>query len=139
VVFAKIRLHRCACAIACATGTVAAAAWLASARAAPAGEADVVGATADCDAKNVCRFTVTLRHADTGWDHYADRWQVLSESGDVLATRVLQHPHVDEQPFTRTLAGVALPAEVRRVRIRAHDSVHGEGGAEVVVDLPRGG
>jgi len=103
-----------------------------------AGDADIVAAEATCDASQVCRFAVTVRHADAGWDHYANRWQVLSESGEVLATRVLRHPHVKEQPFTRDLRGVEIPAEIRRVRIRARDSVHGEGGAEVVVELPGG-
>lgn len=103
--------------------------------AARAGEADVVAATAECDARRACRFSVTVRHADTGWEHYADAWEVLSEAGEVLATRVLRHPHVNEQPFTRQLAGVKIPAGVERVRIRARDSVHADGGAEVVVEL----
>ena len=102
---------------------------------AQAGEADVVAATAECDAQRVCRFSVTIRHADTGWEHYADAWQVAMESGEVLATRVLRHPHVNEQPFTRQLAGVKVPAGVERVRILAHDKVHDEGGAEVIVEL----
>jgi hypothetical protein len=54
-----------------------------------------------------------------------------------LGTRVLYHPHVDEQPFTRSLGGVRIPAEVTSVILRAHDSVHGAGGREVVVELPR--
>jgi hypothetical protein len=33
---------------------------------------------------------------------------------------------------------VKVPQEIRRVRIRAHDSVHEDGGAEVVVELSRG-
>ena len=56
--------------------------------------------------------------------------------GMVLANRVLLHPHVGEQPFTRSLAGVRLPDGLRRVAIRAHDSVHGYGGVEMTVDLP---
>jgi len=103
-----------------------------------AGEADVVAAEASCDGESVCRFSVTIRHADEGWDHYADHWQVLTESGEILATRVLRHPHVNEQPFTRNLPGVKVPGEIRRVRIRAHDSVHEDGGTEVVVELSRG-
>ena len=103
-----------------------------------AGEADVVAAEASCDGGSVCRFSVTVRHTDEGWEHYADRWQVLTESGEILATRVLRHPHVNEQPFTRDLPGVKVPGEIRRVRIRAHDSVHEDGGTEVVVELSRG-
>jgi len=80
---------------------------------------------------------VTLRHADTGWDHYANRWEVLAPDGRVLATRVLVHPHVHEQPFTRSLSGVRIPAEYTWVRVRAHDLLHGYGGREVTLSVPR--
>ena len=100
-----------------------------------AGQADVLDATAQCDAARVCRLEVTVRHADAGWDHYADAWEVLAPDGRVLGTRTLLHPHVGEQPFTRTLDGVAVPAGLDHVRIRAHDSVHGFGGMEVRLPL----
>lgn len=100
-----------------------------------AGEADVVGAEARKSAGGAYSFDVTLRHADEGWDHYADAWDVLGPDGTVLATRVLYHPHVDEQPFTRSLSGVKIPAGVTDVTIRAHDKLHGYGGAELVVEL----
>jgi len=80
-------------------------------------------------------FDVTVQHKDTGWEHYADAWDVLSPAGEVLATRVLAHPHVDEQPFTRSLSGVELPADVMVVHLRAHDLVHGYCGKEVIVNL----
>ena len=99
------------------------------------GEADVTELTADRDDAGTYTFSVTVRHQDTGWDHYADRWEVLAPDGTVLATRVLHHPHVDEQPFTRSLRGVAVPDDVGRVTARARDSVHGYGGAEVAIDL----
>jgi hypothetical protein len=103
--------------------------------AAAAGEADVVVARATCNAERICLFTVTVRHADTGWRHYADRFEVIGPDDTVLGTRVLQHPHVHEQPFTRTLAGVEIPPGVERVTVRAGDSVHAYGGrtAEVVL------
>jgi hypothetical protein len=101
-----------------------------------AGLADVLSASADC-ASSVCTFSVTVRHEDEGWRHYADSWEVVAPDGRVLATRSLQHPHVDEQPFTRELRGVEVPSNVTSVRIRAHDSVHGFGGREVVVQLGR--
>ena len=83
------------------------------------------------------RFDVTLEHADTGWDHYADGWEVMSPAGDVLGKRVLAHPHVDEQPFTRSLSGVRIPQGVNTVTIRAHDSVHGYNNEMFEVDLTR--
>jgi hypothetical protein len=79
---------------------------------------------------------VTVRHADTGWDHYANRWEVLGPQGQILATRTLFHPHVSEQPFTRSLSGVAIPRTTTWVRIRAHDLVHGAAGREVTVSVP---
>jgi hypothetical protein len=105
---------------------------------AAAGEADVVSARARCSAERVCEFTVTLRHADEGWRHYADRFEVLGPGGEPLATRELRHPHVNEQPFTRSLEGVQIPAGVSAVRLRARDSLHGFGGAEleVAIEVP---
>ncbi|MCB9957238.1 MAG: hypothetical protein H6843_01350 [Rhodospirillaceae bacterium] len=102
-----------------------------------AGEADVLDASIDPDGRGTYRITVTVRHADTGWDHYADAWDVLAPDGTVLATRTLFHPHVDEQPFTRSLSGVEIPADIAQVTLRAHDSVDGYGGAELTVDVPR--
>ena len=104
------------------------------ASASQAGLADVLSASASC-AASVCSFSVTLRHADEGWSHYANAWEVLLPDGSVLATRVLEHPHVEEQPFTRELRGVRVPPDVTSVRIRARDSVHGYGGREVVIPL----
>ncbi|MCB1876807.1 MAG: hypothetical protein KDH88_12610 [Chromatiales bacterium] len=102
-----------------------------------AGEADVVAVQTGREAAGSYRFDVTLRHTDEGWDHYADAWEILSPDGDLLAKRVLYHPHVDEQPFTRSLSGVKIPAGLREVRVRAHDSRHGYGGKEVLVPLNR--
>ena len=101
-----------------------------------AGEADVVAAQAVREPAGTWRFDVTLRHADSGWEHYADAWEVLAPDGTLLATRRLLHPHVEEQPFTRSLGGVAIPAGVSQVTIRAHDSVHGYGGQTLELGLP---
>ncbi len=62
---------------------------------------------------------------------------MLDPHGNILATRTLYHPHVTEQPFTRNLTGVRIPESVRTVVVRAHDSVHGYGGAFMKVELPR--
>ena len=50
------------------------------------------------------RIDVTVRHPDTGWDHYADVWRVYLPDGTLLAERILLHPHETEQPFTRSTA-----------------------------------
>ena len=70
-------------------------------------------------------FNVTLEHGDTGWDDYADGWRVLDSNGKELGVRVLAHPHVNEQPFTRSLSGVRIPSDVTEVGIQASDSVGG--------------
>ncbi len=104
---------------------------------AQAGEADVVGVDINRQGDGAYRFDVTVRHDDEGWDHYADKWVVEDGSGTVLGERVLLHPHVNEQPFTRSLSGVDIPNSVDTVIVRAHDSVHEWGGAEVQVDVPK--
>ena len=85
-----------------------------------------------------------MQHPDTGWEDYADGWDVLTLDGTVLKrdaesqfTRTLLHPHVEEQPVTRSQSGIVIPPDVTEVRVRAHDIVDGFGGREVVVDLTR--
>ncbi len=81
------------------------------------------------------RFDVTIRHPDTGWDDYADGWRVLDMDGNELGMRVLHHPHVDEQPFTRSLSGVAIPEGTTQVQIQARDNVGGWSDDTTIVDL----
>ena len=102
-----------------------------------AGEADVVKVDTKKAGNSIYHFNVTVSHADTGWDHYANKWDVVGAGGTVYGTRILHHPHVDEQPFTRSLSGVVIPARVKTVTVRAHDSVHKYGGKVILVDLPR--
>ena len=115
---------------------------LLSAAGAGAGEADVLSVDVDCKAPkqgqavSICRIWVKLQHADTGWKHYANRYDVLDMQGNLIASRVLRHPHVDEQPFRRRLGPIAILREVENVKVRAHDLVHGLGGAEVTAEIP---
>jgi len=101
------------------------------------GEADVEQVIVTNTGDRTFRFDVTVRHDDTGWDHYADKWEVLAPHGEILATRTLLHPHVDEQPFTRSLTGIRIPASVVEVIVRAHDSVHEYGGKTMTVVVPQ--
>ena len=78
---------------------------------------------------------VTVRHADTGWDHDADRWQVMGADGTVHGTRTLLHSHVDEQPFTRNQSAIAIASGVRSVIVRAGDNPGALGQAKKI-DLP---
>lgn len=102
-----------------------------------AGQVQIVDARARPDGDGSYRFDVTLRHTDSGWDHYADKWEVIGTDRRILGERVLLHPHVNEQPFTRSLGGVTIPAAIRQVQIRAHDNVHGYADGEFTVELSR--
>ena len=89
-----------------------------------AGEVEIVDVKAEKQRASWV-FHVTLKHADTGWDHYADAWRVVTADGKELGKRTLFHPHVDEQPFTRSLGDVKIPNGTSEVFIEAHDKVHG--------------
>lgn len=82
------------------------------------------------------RLAVTLRHPDTGWDHYADGWRVELEDGTVLGVRVLAHPHETEQPFTRSQGGLHIPEGTVRVLVRARCLVDGWSKEAAVYTLP---
>jgi hypothetical protein len=107
-----------------------------------AGNADVLYVRAVHEQDGTWTFHVTVEHPDTGWEDYADGWDVLTPAGDVLRpdhstqfTRLLLHPHENEQPFTRSQSQIVIPEDVTQVRVRAHDLMDGYGGREVVVDL----
>jgi len=101
-----------------------------------AGEADVIKVEVEKLADGSYQFHVSVAHQDEGWQHYADKWDVVAPDGSLLGTRTLYHPHVNEQPFTRSLSGVSIPAGTPSVTLRAHDSVHGYGGKSIQVELP---
>ena len=81
-------------------------------------------------------FSVTLRHGDTGWDDYADGWRVETKDGTILGERPLAHPHVNEQPFTRSQSNITLPANTETVFIRARTNVDGWDQATTPFPLP---
>ncbi|MBA3909395.1 MAG: hypothetical protein C0524_05790 [Rhodobacter sp.] len=96
---------------------------------------EVVAATATQNG-GTWSFDVTLAHPDTGWDHYADAWQIETADGTVLGIRELAHPHVEEQPFTRSLSGVTLPEGLEEVVIRPRCLVDGWAGESFRLRLP---
>lgn len=73
------------------------------------------------------QFSVSIGSPDKGCAQYADWWEVVSTDGKLLYRRVLQHSHVDEQPFTR--AGGPVPIQPDTiVWVRAHMNTSGYGG-----------
>lgn len=98
--------------------------------------ADVLDVIVSAEGEGTYRFDVTVRSPDTGWDKYADLWEVRDPSGRVLGERVLAHPHVEEQPFTRSQSGIEIPAGVAIVTVAARDSVAGFCGALYEVAVP---
>lgn len=104
---------------------------------ADAGEVKILAADLHSTGDNRWSVNVTLHHDDTGWDHYADNWRVVDGAGKMLGERVLHHPHVEEQPFTRGLGGVVVPEGTTTVYIEAHDNVHGWAPKRLEVDLSK--
>jgi len=78
----------------------------------------------------------SVRHNDQGWQHYADRWEVLDLKGNLLGYRVLGHPHDNEQPFTRSRCKIKIPSEISKIMVRAKCNKHGFGGKPFILDLP---
>jgi len=100
-----------------------------------ASEADVVNAEVIRGDDGSFTFNVTVQHADEGWNHYADHWLILDKDEQVIAARKLMHPHVNEQPFTRSLSYIQIPDEVTEVTIRAHCSVDNYSGKNMVIKI----
>ena len=102
---------------------------------AQANEVEIVDVKAHQSSDKTWTFAVTLKHGDTGWDHYANEWQVIAPDNKILATRTLYHPHVNEQPFTRNTSNVKIPASMETVRVIAKDTVHGLAKTAMQVNL----
>jgi hypothetical protein len=97
---------------------------------------DVLSATVRSMAADRFDFDVTISSPYDTPRRYADGFRVMQLSGAVLGERTLWHDHQAEQPFTRDLYGVKIPAGVRVVRIQARDQKHGYGGRTIEVPLP---
>ena len=100
-----------------------------------AGGADVIDASAMRESNGRYTVSATILHKDEGWKHYVNRFEVLTPDGKLIGARYLGHPHVNEQPFTRSATSVKVPEGINEIRIRAHDNVHGFSGKEFTLKL----
>lgn len=104
-----------------------------------AGDVQIVSAEFNKNSNGTWNAHVTLKHSDTGWKHYADNWRIVDSTAHILGDRVLYHPHVNEQPFTRSLSHVEFPKGTRTVYIEAHDKLHGWTKNRLKIDLNKAG
>ena len=82
-------------------------------------------------------FAVTVESADIDCSQYADFWEVVSESGELVYRRILEHSHTDENgtsdadapgnTFTRSGGPVDVLAD-DSVIVRAHMNTDGYNG-----------
>jgi len=91
-----------------------------------ASDAEIIKVKAERTPAQKYNISVTVEHADEGWEHYANAWRVYSPDGELIGERVLHHPHVKEQPFTRTLLGISIPSDLAEVKVVAVCSKTGE-------------
>jgi len=101
-----------------------------------ADEPSVLDVSASANADGTYAFHATVSHRDEGWKHYVDKWEIVTPEGQVIGTRTLYHPHVDEQPFTRSLSRVAVPIGTTQVTVHAYCNVTGVGARTFTVKLP---
>lgn len=102
-----------------------------------AGHADVFTVEVTPQNKQLYTFTIKLRHLDSGWDHYANRIEIIAPDGKILHSLRIAEPHIQQQPFTHQVTDVHIPYNFTWVKIRAHDVQHGYGGRIVTSSIPR--
>jgi hypothetical protein len=86
---------------------------------------------------NAYQFSVEVSSPDEGCDRYADWWEVFTDDGRLVYRRILDHSHVDEQPFDRSGGPIVIDPDTIVV-IRAHMHPGGYGGS-VLQGTVRGG
>jgi len=97
---------------------------------------DVLSAKVTARGAQAFDFDVTVSSPYDTPQRYADAFRVMGKDHKVFGERILFHDHAGEQPFTRDLYGVKIPAGVRTVVIQARDQKFGYGGKTIEVALP---
>lgn len=96
---------------------------------------DVIDVVVEEESAGVFSFAVTISSPYDTPDRYADGWRILGPDGTVYGEHTLAHDHANEQPFTRTQRGVAIPPGVDEVTVEGRDLEHGYGGGPVTVSI----
>jgi hypothetical protein len=97
---------------------------------------EVLDAMVTPDGEGTYRIDVTISSPYDRPERYADAWRVVGPDGTVFGVRELTHDHADEQPFTRSLNGVAIPADVRSIMVEARDLIGGWSGQAYRAEIP---
>lgn len=97
---------------------------------------DVVAVQVQARGANTFDFDVTVSSPYDTPQRYADAFRAMGQDGAVYGERKLLHDHAGEQPFTRDLYRVKVPAGVQSVVIQARDQQYGWGGKTQLVVLP---
>jgi hypothetical protein len=96
---------------------------------------DIIDATVTVS-QSTYRFNVTVSSPYDSRSRYADAYRIKNGSGTVYGVRVLTHDHANEQPFTRSVSGINIPAGVTQVIIEGRDKTYGWGGDTFTLTLP---
>ena len=97
---------------------------------------DVIDVRVHVRSDNRFDFDATISSPYDPPQRYADAFRVMSTEGVQFGERTLFHDHANEQPFTRDLYGVSIPAGIDTVVIQARDKKYGYGGKTLRVTLP---
>ena len=97
---------------------------------------DVIDVRVHARSDNRFDFDATISSPYDTPQRYADAFRIMSTEGVQFSERTLFHDHASEQPFTRDLYGVGIPAGINTVVVQARDKKHGYGGKTLHVTLP---
>jgi hypothetical protein len=97
---------------------------------------DVVDVKVHARGDNRFDFDATLSSPYDSPQRYADAFRVMGDGDVVYGERTLFHDHAGEQPFTRDLYGVTIPAGIKTVIVQGRDQKYGYGGKTRQVALP---
>ncbi len=89
---------------------------------------DIIDVAVSAQSDGTYTFEVSVSSPYDSAEQYADAWRIRGPDGSVYGTRELLHDHASEQPFTRTLSGVTIPADVPSVEVQGRDLITGWGG-----------